>query len=100
MATDHDPATAGGATAVGHDTSATGGPDQHGAHAITGHDTGHDAAAHGAHAIGGHDAHDSHEPHPPAEDPRWVLIPLVVGLVIAVVILAVLGLDSGARPFT
>ena len=39
---------------------------------------------------GGHDA--------PAED-GWVLVPLAAAFVIGIVILVVLGLDSGAAPF-
>lgn len=58
----------------------------------------HATPAYGATSVG-HGSHDSHDEHGPAEDARWVLVPLVVGLVIAVIILAVLGLDSGARPF-
>jgi len=43
----------------------------------------------------GHD--DDHGDHP-VDHARWVLIPLVVGLVVALVIVAVLGLDAGAPP--
>jgi len=49
------------------------------------------------------DAHDDHdEDHDghgaPAED-GWVLVPLAVAFVIGIVLLVVLGLDSGAAPF-
>ena len=46
------------------------------------------------------DVHDEdHDGHSaPAED-GWVLVPLAVAFVIGVVILVVLGLDSGAAPF-
>jgi hypothetical protein len=48
-----------------------------------------------------HDDHDDHdhghgsEDHGPPEDPRWVLLPLLVGLVIGIAVLVLLGLDSG-----
>lgn len=57
------------------------------ADADAGHDPGHDSA--------GHDTHGDHEEHP-AEDPRWVVPPLLVGMVIGLVILVILGLSSGA----
>jgi hypothetical protein len=41
-------------------------------------------------------AHDAHEAHGPAEDPRWVLLPLIIGLVIGIVVVAVFGLVPGA----
>ncbi len=43
----------------------------------------------------GHDDHGDH----PVEDPKWVLAPLVVGLLIGLVAAIVLGLQSGADPF-
>jgi hypothetical protein len=43
----------------------------------------------------GHDDHGDH----PVEDPRWVLAPVVVGVLVAVVLLIVVGLSSGADPF-
>lgn len=46
----------------------------------------------------GHDDHDDHGDHP-AEDPKWVLLPLVVGLFLGVVVVIVLGLASDAIPF-
>jgi hypothetical protein len=41
-------------------------------------------------------AHDAHEAHGTPEDPRWVLLPLVVGLVIGIIVVAFLGLVPGA----
>lgn len=41
--------------------------------------------------------HDDHADHP-HEDPRWVLGPLLVGLVIGVVLVVVLGLAADAAP--
>ncbi len=59
------------------------------AHASPGHHAGdvHDVGGHG-HGATDHDEH-------PVEDLRWVLIPLVVGLVIGVLVLVALGLGSG-----
>ena len=55
----------------------------------------HDDFDEDAHA---HDeGHDGHGP--PPEDPKWVLVPLAVAFVIGIVVLVVLGLDSGAAPF-
>lgn len=65
--------------------------------AIASHDV-HDDHGHGAH---GHDDHDDHghgDGHHGAGGDSWVLVPLLVGLVIGIVVLAVLGLDSGAAP--
>lgn len=45
-----------------------------------------------------HDDHDDHGAHP-HEDPRWVLGPIAVGVVIGVVLVLVLGLESGATGF-
>ncbi len=42
--------------------------------------------------------HDDHGDHP-AEDPRWVLVPLLAGLVLGIVLVVVLGLDADALPF-
>lgn len=46
-----------------------------------------------------HDAPQSHDPdaHGPVEDPRWVLVPLVVGLVVGLILAIVFGLGSGAQ---
>ena len=44
----------------------------------------------------GHDEHDAH----PAEDPKWVLVPLAVGIVIGIVLLVVFGFAGTANPFT
>lgn len=49
----------------------------------------HDAPDHG---------HDDHGDHP-VEDPRWVLAPIALGLVLGVIVVIVLGLNSGANPF-
>lgn len=66
------------------------------------HDPAHPSPAvpepgHDADADHGHDDHDDHGDHP-VEDPRWVLAPLLVGLVIGIVLVVVLGLASGAEP--
>ena len=46
-------------------------------------------------------AHDEgHDDHgQPPEGSTWVLVPLAVAFVIGIIILVVLGLDSGAAPF-
>jgi hypothetical protein len=51
-----------------------------------------------------HDAHDEdhdedHDGHGAPAGDGWVLVPLAVAFVIGLVILVVLGLDSGAAPF-
>lgn len=52
---------------------------------------GHDAHVHDDH---GHAAHDDHhDDHGPADD-RWVLAPILVGLVIGAILVAVLGFGS------
>jgi len=45
-----------------------------------------------------HAVHDDDDDHP-VDDPRWVLAPLAFGVVAAIVILVVVGLNSGAAPF-
>lgn len=58
------------------------------------HDT-HDDHAHDDHA------HDDHGDHP-VEDPRWVLAPVAVGLIIGIVVVIVLvtiGGGADASPF-
>lgn len=55
-------------------------------------DHGHDDHGYDDH---GHDDHGDH----PAEDPKWVLAPILVGLLLGVVAVIVLGLQSGATPF-
>ncbi|NLV54350.1 MAG: hypothetical protein GXY13_01925 [Acidimicrobiales bacterium] len=45
----------------------------------------------------GHDDHGHDDGHGD-EDPRWVLVPLLVGLVIGIVLIAVLGVQSDAAP--
>jgi hypothetical protein len=49
------------------------------------HDHGHD------------DGHDDHGDHS-AADPRWVLLALAVGAVVGVLLVVLLGLESGAVP--
>ncbi len=62
------------------------------ASAAAAHATSHDVAAHAVAASGAHDAHDAE----PVESGAWVLAPLLVGLVIAVVVVLWLGLGSSA----
>jgi hypothetical protein len=48
------------------------------------------------------DAHADHEDDGhghPVENPGWVLVPLVVGLVIGIVLVVVFGTESGAAAF-
>jgi hypothetical protein len=45
-------------------------------------------------------ADDAHEPHAVHEDPRWVLFPLAVGLVIGIVLVVIFGLVPGAPAVT
>lgn len=56
------------------------------------HDHGHDAHGHDDH---GHDDH--HGDHGPADD-KWVLAPIIVGIVIGIAIVALLGVGTGASP--
>jgi len=53
-------------------------------------EAGHEPAA--GHSPDGHGDH-------PVEDPRWVIAPILVGVLVAVVLLIVVGLSSGASPF-
>ena len=88
----------------GHRAAEQVGPDDHGnAHEHDGeheHDLvgaqGHGHAGHGASALGasGHDGPDADD-HP-AENPRWVLLPLAVGFLIGVIVLLIVGFNSGA----
>ena len=41
---------------------------------------------------------DAHADHA-SENPRWVLLPLVVGMVIGLVVVLAFGLDAEALPF-
>ncbi|MEJ7582875.1 MAG: hypothetical protein WKF43_02080 [Acidimicrobiales bacterium] len=66
----------------GHFAAEAVGPDEHDEHDE------HDG---GAHASGHGDDADH-----PAENPSWVLVPLLVGLVIGVVVLVILGFSSAA----
>jgi hypothetical protein len=52
-----------------------------------------DADEHG-HDAHGHDDHHGHGDHGPADD-KWVLVPIAVGLIIGIIIVAILGIDSG-----
>lgn len=45
-----------------------------------------------------HDEHGAHDDHP-VDDPKWVIAPLVLGAVIGIVLIVVLGFQSGASPF-
>ncbi len=77
---------------VGHVSPAVPEPGHEPAHGVH-HDVhGHDVHGHDVH---GHDDHGDH----PVEDPKWVLAPVVVGVIIGVVLLILLQLDSGATPF-
>ena len=92
--------------AAGHDANVH---DDHGHDAPLQDDPDHAAAAHGGHAAQDdphghddshdpHDAHghdDHHDDHGPVDD-RWVLPPILVGLVIGVIIVVLLGFASGA----
>ena len=65
------------------------------AHAVamaTGHDDDHGHDDHGAH---GHDDH--HDDHGPTSN-FWVVPPIVVGLIIGIVLIAIFGLDARALP--
>jgi hypothetical protein len=64
-----------------------GGYDEDDPHADDHH--GHDDHGHG---------HDDHGSHGPPDD-KWVLLPIAVGLIIGVIIVAFLGLGSSASPF-
>lgn len=80
----------------GHDAPLQDHPD-HGAAAHGGHAAQDDAHGHDEsldpHAAHGHDAHGDHDAHGPADD-RWVLAPILVGLVIGAILVAVLGFGS------
>lgn len=47
-----------------------------------------------AHDVPGHDVPG----HDPVESPGWVLVPLAIGVLVAVLLLVLFGLDSGASP--
>lgn len=57
----------------------------------------HDDLAHDAPRHDDHGDHDDDSDHP-VENPGWVLAPLVVGVIIAIVIIVLVGLQSGASP--
>lgn len=61
--------------------------------------TGVDAAHAGPDEHDGHDGRDGHAGQG-IENPRWVLAPLVVGLVLGVILLVILGIDGGVPAFT
>lgn len=46
-----------------------------------------------------HQAEDDHDDGHSTDDPKWVLAPLVIGLVIGLVVVIALGLASDASPF-
>jgi hypothetical protein len=91
----------------GHEGVAPAGPDS----AVVGTDVAdhpHVAdASHVDHAVHPQDVHDphhdahpgdhGHEAHAPGGD-AWVLPPLVVGVVLAIIVIVVLGIGSGASP--
>lgn len=93
MATGHDPETIADAHAdeqgdEAHDPR----PDVHGHDAF-----GHEADDHG-HDDHGHGHDDHHAVAHGAGGDAWVLPPLLVGLVIAIVLIAIFGLATGAAP--
>lgn len=49
----------------------------------------------------GHDAHDAHDDHADHGDQSsfFVVPPMIVGIVIAIVLIAVLGVDTGVLPY-
>lgn len=49
---------------------------------------------HGHHDDHGHDDHGDH----PVESAGWVLGPVAVGVIIAIIVLLVVGIESGASP--
>ena len=59
-------------------------------------DAGPMASGHDAHDDHGHDDHGHGEP----EGDTWVLVPLVIGLVIGIIVVAVVGLGADVAPFT
>ena len=69
-----------------------------GSHALHASDPEAGQGSHALHAAVDHDDHDDHDDdHGPAEDPKWVLLPLVIGLVIGLVLAIVFGLGSSVR---
>lgn len=61
---------------------------------------GHDPDAHGADHDDHHgDSEDDHDDGHSVEDPKWVLAPLLVGLVLGIIVIIVLGVASDASPF-
>ena len=66
-------------------------PDALGHESLGHQDLGADEHGHDDH---GHDDHGDH----PVESAGWVLVPLAVGLVVGLVLVALLGLESGAVP--
>ncbi|MGI8709477.1 MAG: hypothetical protein ACR2LA_00560 [Acidimicrobiales bacterium] len=75
MVDPHDAAVSRGSQAAGHE------------------DHGHGL---GSHALGGHDDHDSHG----SGGDAWVLLPIAVGVVIAIVVIAIFALQSNAPALT
>lgn len=71
------------------------------------HDHGHDDPIQGHVAAPSHDAHDHdahghddhHDAHGPTDD-AWVLPPIVIGFIVAIIIVVIVGgTGSGASPF-
>ena len=62
-------------------------------------DLGHQdlGADHGHDDHDDHDDHDGHDDHP-ADPGGWVLLSLAVGLVVGVLLVVLLGFESGAPP--
>ncbi|MBK6856371.1 MAG: hypothetical protein IPG97_07460 [Microthrixaceae bacterium] len=67
--------------------------------------SGHDDHAHDDHGHGhddhGHDDHGHHDDHGDhgSGGDAWVLPPIVVGIIIAIAVIAYLGLGNDAAPF-
>jgi hypothetical protein len=61
-------------------------------------DHGHDAHGHDDHGHDGHDDHDDHGAHGEADD-KWVLLPLIAGLVIGLAVALYFGLGSAVSEF-
>lgn len=63
------------------------------------HGADHDAPAAAEPGHQPDDAHGADGDDHPVEDPKWVLAPLAVGVLVAVIVIIVLGVQSGATPF-
>ncbi len=58
-------------------------------------DHGHDAHGHDDHDDHGHGGHDGHG----SGGDAWVVPPIVIGLVIGIILIALFGLESGAAAY-